>query len=38
MFAESKNPPSSMILTIQKEVAERLIALPGVKHTEFYQY
>ena len=28
MFAESKNPPSSMILTIQKEVAERLIALP----------
>ena len=31
MFAESKNPPSSMILTIQKEVGERLIALPGSK-------
>jgi 16S rRNA (adenine1518-N6/adenine1519-N6)-dimethyltransferase len=31
MFAESKNPPSTMILTIQKEVAERLIALPGSK-------
>ena len=31
MFAESKNSPSSMILTIQKEVAERLTALPGSK-------
>jgi len=31
MFAESNNSPSSMTLTIQKEVAERLVASPNSK-------
>ena len=31
MFAESNNSPSSMTLTIQKEVAERLVASPNCK-------
>ncbi|MDO8626658.1 MAG: rRNA adenine dimethyltransferase family protein [Candidatus Magasanikbacteria bacterium] len=29
MFLESSNPPSEMILMIQREVAERICALPG---------
>lgn len=29
MFLESENPPSEMILMVQKEVAERIVANPG---------
>ena len=28
-FLESKNPPSKMVLTVQKEVAESIVAKPG---------